>query len=98
MLCSGEVLLSDLSIKPCAIKRVKYNTAQQVESALLELAALQAALGLRNVVQCLGACISGSTTDGTCKLVIITECVSPSLMLTDHKPTTVLSIAGASMY
>lgn len=67
--------MKDRSIKPCAIKKVKCNSAQNMERALWELVALQAAVGLRNVVQCLGAFFSGSITDGTRKLVIITECV-----------------------
>ena len=70
--------MKDKSIKPCAIKKVKYNSEQKMECALWELVALQAAVGLRNVVQCLGAFFSGSFTDGTRKLVIITECASPS--------------------
>ena len=66
---------------------------KNVECALWELVALQAAVGLRNVVQCLGAFLSGSITDGTRKLVIITECVSPQVLLAGHKPTTTLSNA-----
>ena len=85
--------MKDMSVQPCAIKKVKYNSAQDVERALWELVALQAAVGLRNVVQCLGAFLSGSSTDGTRKLVIITECVSPQLLLAGRRQTTTLSFA-----
>ena len=96
-LCSGEMVMEDRSIKPCAIKKVKYDTAQNMECALWELVALQAAVGLRNVVQCLGAFLSGSISDGTRRLVIITECVCPQGLLSGHKPTCALSIAAYLM-
>lgn len=67
--CSGEMLLGDKSIKPCAVKQVRYGTKDEKETAWLELADLQAALGVPNVVQCLGVF---RHTSRSC-LVIVTE-------------------------
>ena len=52
--CSGEMLMSDNSVRPCAVKTVEYATDLQRHWARLELAALKTALGVPNIVQCLG--------------------------------------------
>ncbi len=70
--CSGEMLMSDNSIKPCAIKTVQYDTDLQCAVAHLELVALKAALGIPGVVQCLG-CFETTDPDGAPILHIITE-------------------------
>ena len=75
--CSGEMLLEDGTIVPCAIKRVPYNTSRQREKAQLELAALHAALGLPNLVQCLAA-LRHKPPNGPASLVILTKC-APAL-------------------
>ena len=78
--CSGEMRQSDNSIQPCAIKRVPYSTEREKEKARVELAALQVALGLPNLVQCLGvfrrrkpACLVIVTE---CALVLLAACAS----------------------
>ena len=73
MPCSGELLMPDGSITPCAIKRVQYITEPQKACVQLELGALQAVLGKASLVQCLGAVETSSrATPGY--LTILTEC------------------------
>ena len=73
------MLLEDGSIVPCAIKRAPYNTSRQREKAQLELAALHAALGVPNLVQCLAA-FKHKPPNGPASIVILTKCV-PVLLL-----------------
>ena len=80
--CSGEMLMGDGSIVPCAIKRVAYSTPGEQELGQLELAALHAALGLPNLVQCLAAFRLKPST-GLASLVIVTRCAPLPLMLSD---------------
>ena len=47
--------MADDTVKPCAIKKLAYNTSLEVYKANAELEALEAALGKANLVQCLGA-------------------------------------------
>ena len=66
------MLLSDNSITACAIKTIWWISRQEEECAHLELAALKAALGKRNLVQTLGA-VECANTAGEHALVIVTE-------------------------
>ena len=70
--CSGEMLLDDGSIRPCAFKGVPYTSWYHKELAHCELTALQAALGLPNLVQCVGA-FAICNPDGREMLSIVTE-------------------------
>lgn len=72
--CSGEMLLGDNSIKACAIKTLPYGDWIARECAHCELTALQAALGLPNLVQCLGA-FKPQSRGGARHLIVATECV-----------------------
>ena len=64
--------MADDTIMPCAIKTMKYSTAEDKAMAELELVALKAALGKRSLVQCLGAIETGSDA-GERKLIILNE-------------------------
>lgn len=79
--CSGEMILENGSIVPCAIKRVLYTTPRQQEKAHCEMAALHSALGLPNLVQCLAArsCLSYLEP---ANIAILTEC-APILLVSD---------------
>ena len=81
--CSGEVLMEDGSIVPCSIKQVPYGTPEEQEQAQLELAALHAALGLPNLVQCLAAYKLEKTTEAA-SLIILTECAAALLASVDE--------------
>lgn len=70
--CSGEMLMSDDSVKPCAVKTVQYATRGQRLLAQLELSALKTALGVPGLVQCLGSFTSKGSDDEPI-LHIITE-------------------------
>ena len=66
------MLLDDGSIIPCAFKGIAYSSWHQKELAHCELAALQAAKYLPNLVQCVGAFVVHNQ-DGLDSLIIATE-------------------------
>ena len=70
--CSGEMLGSDGSIRPCAVKTVSYSNWLEQDMVHCELTALKAALGLPHLVQCLGV-FQSQRSNGKMALVIATE-------------------------
>ena len=52
VLCSGEVLLADFQVMPCAFKKLPYQTTCEQYQAQAELAALKDGEGCPHIVQC----------------------------------------------
>ena len=70
--CSAEVLGSDGSIRPCAVKTVSYSNWLEQDQVHRELTVLKAALGLPHLVQWLGV-LKSQRLDGKMTLTVATK-------------------------